>query len=133
MDEIIKKIRNRRKNLGLTYEDLAKRTGLTKSTLQRYETGAIANLPLSKLEILANALNCSPAYLMGWEELPSSTESPKTEEEELLELREQLKARPELRELLSTAEEVSAEDIELVREMLERMRNNNKVGGKKND
>lgn len=67
-NEIIERIKKRREQLGLSYQDLADRTGLSKSTLQRYETGAIKNLPLNRLEDLASALQVSPAYLMGWEE-----------------------------------------------------------------
>lgn len=50
----------------LSYQDIAYKTGIGKSTLQRYETGFIKNLPIYKLEILANALNTTPGYLMGW-------------------------------------------------------------------
>lgn len=66
-NDIIKRIKNRRIELNLSYQDLAKKTGLSKSTLQRYETGTIGNIPLDKLEILAKALCISPAYIMGWE------------------------------------------------------------------
>ncbi|MBU3113573.1 helix-turn-helix domain-containing protein [Clostridium lacusfryxellense] len=66
-NEIIKRIKERRIRLNLSYQDLADKTGISKSTLQRYETGFIKNLPIDKLEILAFALNASPSYLMGWE------------------------------------------------------------------
>jgi HTH-type transcriptional regulator, cell division transcriptional repressor len=67
-NEVIKKIMKRREELGYSYQDLADRTGLNKSTLMRYEKGIIKNLSLDKLEIIAKALNISSAYLMGWEE-----------------------------------------------------------------
>lgn len=67
MKNIIAKIKKRRTDLNMSYQELANKTGLSKSTLQRYETGAIKNMPIDKLEILASALNVSPAYLMGWE------------------------------------------------------------------
>lgn len=71
MDEeekkIINRIKKRRSELGLSYQDLANKTGLSKSTLQRYETGAILNIPLSKLNILAKALQTTPLYIMGIE------------------------------------------------------------------
>lgn len=70
MDIILERIQNRRKDLGYSYQNLADKTGISKSTLQRYETGAIKNIPLDKLEILANALHTNPAYLMGWEDNP---------------------------------------------------------------
>jgi transcriptional regulator with XRE-family HTH domain len=71
--EIIKRIKERRIMQNLSYQDLADKTGISKSTLQRYETGFIKNLPIDKLEILATALNTTPGYLMGWEK--ESTDS----------------------------------------------------------
>lgn len=72
MDEnmlgIAKRIKERRMSLGFSYQTLADRTGLSKSTLQRYETGGIKNVPLDKLQTLADGLNTTPNYLMGWEE-----------------------------------------------------------------
>lgn len=63
---IRERMKKRREELGYSYQNLADLTGMSKSTLQRYETGGIGNLPLDKLEVLAKALRCSPAYLMGW-------------------------------------------------------------------
>lgn len=68
MNMIRKKISLRRKELGLSYQSLADKTGLSRSTLQRYETGSIKNMPLDKLEVLAKGLNVEPSYLMNWEE-----------------------------------------------------------------
>ena len=68
MDGIIKRIKDRRLELGYSFQDLAEKTNMSKSTLQRYETGAIKNVPLDRLEVLAKALDVTPAYLMGWEE-----------------------------------------------------------------
>ncbi|MDV9583828.1 helix-turn-helix transcriptional regulator [Clostridioides difficile] len=68
MLEITNRIKNKRLELNMSYQDLANKTGLSKSTLQRYETGAIKNIPLDKLEILAHALDESPAFIMGWNE-----------------------------------------------------------------
>lgn len=67
MQEIMNRIKNRRIELSLSYQELADKTGLSKSTLQRYETGAIKNMPLDKLEVLSKALDIDPSYLMGWE------------------------------------------------------------------
>ena len=46
-------MQQRRAQLGLSYQDLADRTSMSKSTLQRYETGAIQNISRTKLEVLA--------------------------------------------------------------------------------
>lgn len=68
MSEISKRIKTRREELGYSYQQLAEKTGMSKSTLQRYETGGIKNVPLSKVGILARALNTSPSYLLDWED-----------------------------------------------------------------
>ena len=67
MQEIMERMKNRREELNMSYQTLSEKVGISKSTLQRYETGFIKNMPVDKLEDIANALNVSPAYLMGWE------------------------------------------------------------------
>ena len=49
MMEIVDRIKARRIELGYSYQDLADKTGMSKSTLQRYEAGAIKNIPLDKV------------------------------------------------------------------------------------
>lgn len=57
---------------GLTLEELAKRIGTSKQTIHRYESGVISNIPSDKIEALAKELKTTPAYLMGWDDAPSS-------------------------------------------------------------
>lgn len=68
LDIIRQRLKNKRIEKGYSYQALADKTHLSKSTLQRYETGNIGNLPLDKLKVLADALGCSPGYLMGWDD-----------------------------------------------------------------
>lgn len=68
---IVERIKARRAELGLSYQELAEKTGLSKSTLQRYETGDIANIPLNKIGVLAKGLNTSPEFIMGLNEQQS--------------------------------------------------------------
>ena len=67
-DEIAKKLATRRKQLGYSYADLADVTGMSRSTLQRYETGAIKNIPITRLKALSAALDMDPNELIGIEE-----------------------------------------------------------------
>ena len=53
---MMERMKQRRKELGYTFQDLANLTQMSKSTLQRYETGGIKNIPLSRLEDLSQAL-----------------------------------------------------------------------------
>lgn len=61
------RIKQRRLELNLDVEELAKRIGKSRATVYRYENGDIENMPTTVLEPIAKALNTTPAYLMGWE------------------------------------------------------------------
>ncbi len=61
-----KRIKFLRKQNGLSIDDLASKLGKNRATVYRYENGDIENLPLDILDPLADALNTTPAYLMGW-------------------------------------------------------------------
>ena len=62
------RIRNRRRELGLTLEAVAIETDTSKQTIQRYESGVIGNIPHERLEGVARVLKTTPGYLMGWDE-----------------------------------------------------------------
>lgn len=59
-------IKNKRIERKMTLEDLAKSVGVSRQTIQRYESGVIGNIPSDKIEAAARLGNVSPAYLMGW-------------------------------------------------------------------
>ena len=63
-----KKLKDLRKAKGLTLEELADAVGTSKQTIHRYENGIISNIPRERIEALANALETTPAALMGWQE-----------------------------------------------------------------
>lgn len=52
----------------LSYAELEKKTGISKSCIQRYATGKTKKIPIDVVKHIADATNSSPAYLMGWEE-----------------------------------------------------------------
>lgn len=62
------RIRELRKEKGLTLEQVADIVGVGKSTVRKWETGMIANMKRDKIASLAKALGTTPAYLMGWKE-----------------------------------------------------------------
>lgn len=64
------KIKTARLKKGLTLEQLGKVAGIGKTTILRYETGVITNIPSDRIEQIAEALSVTPAYLMGWDEKP---------------------------------------------------------------
>ena len=62
------RIKQRRKKLGLSAEDVADKMGVSAATVYRYESSDILNMGIDKLELIAKALKTTPAALMGWEE-----------------------------------------------------------------
>lgn len=59
----------------LTMEALGKKIGVGKATIKKYENGIIDNIPSDKIEALADALESTPQYIMGWEETDSENTS----------------------------------------------------------
>jgi transcriptional regulator with XRE-family HTH domain len=71
------RVRERRKELGFTQEQLASQTGVTLSAVQRLEGGRITDPHYSTLEGIARALRTTVAELVGEEGLVLT--SPKAE------------------------------------------------------
>lgn len=61
------RIKERREYLKMSQDDLAKKLGYkSRSSINKIERDA-SGLPQSKIVAIANALNTTPAYIMGWE------------------------------------------------------------------
>ena len=65
---IYERIKNRRKELDLSADDVAKALNVSRATIYRYESSDIEKLPTSILEPLSKILKTTPSYLMGWDE-----------------------------------------------------------------
>ena len=104
-NDIGKKIRERRKELGMTLDELARAVGVSKQTIFRYEDRTIENIPIDKLHKIAGKLNVSMAYLLdlkvevGYEGFIA------------------LKEKEGFRELISILKEMDSEKIEKLVEM----------------
>lgn len=64
-DDDRKKIRARRKQLGMSVDDLAAKLGKNRATIYRYENDMI-EMPASLLKPLAEILDTTPGELMDW-------------------------------------------------------------------
>lgn len=62
-------IRRRRKELGMSAEELAEKIGKSPATVYRYENGFIKSVDSAALLPIADALGVTPGYLMGWADL----------------------------------------------------------------
>ena len=60
-------IKNLRIANGLTQEAVAKRLGISTQAVYKYEQGIVTNIPLNKIEALADMFHVQPAELMGWD------------------------------------------------------------------
>ena len=67
---------------GMSYQELEKQTGIKKSSLQRYATGATTKIPLDVIEKLSKAFHVSQEYLMGWDEQKKTPSKPELTEGE---------------------------------------------------
>ncbi len=61
-----KNMRERRRALGYTLEEVAAQLKTSKQTIQRYESGKISNIPSEKIAQIAAFLQISPSVLVGW-------------------------------------------------------------------
>ena len=125
MSDISTKLHESIQRAGYSYGELAKLTGIPKSAIQRYATGATPKIPMDRLQLLANALNVSAQYLMGWEEKKDPLHQlaeKKVQEEHVLELvngdpeltefLEELRDNPDMRMLFSVTKGASKEDVQ---------------------
>lgn len=72
MLQLYKNIRDKRIALGMSQDDLAKRTGYTsRSSIAKIESGKV-DLPQTKIKLFADALSTTPAELMGWDDTKES-------------------------------------------------------------
>lgn len=78
------RMKERRKQIGISAETVAARLGVSPATIYRYENGGIDKVPGDLLAPIAEVLQTTPAYLMGWEYDEKETS------EEMLALMEQL-------------------------------------------
>lgn len=74
MLEIGERIKIQREKLKMSQDELAKRIGYkSRSSINKIELGHY-NLTQSKIKAIADALETTPAYIMGWEELDESVD-----------------------------------------------------------
>lgn len=63
-DSIGNRIRKRRIELGLSVDEVARRLGKDRTTVYRYESDYIKNLPITVLEPLARVLQTTPGAFL---------------------------------------------------------------------
>lgn len=64
------RLKQQRKLIGISADEVANELGVSRSTIFRYENGYIEKVPANVIEELAGILKTTPAYLMGWTDDP---------------------------------------------------------------
>ena len=64
------RIKQLRKDLGLSADELGEMIGKDRSTIYRYERGEIENATVDVIPRLAKALQTTPQYILGWDNKP---------------------------------------------------------------
>ena len=62
------RIKSEMQRNSLTLLEIEQRTGIKKSSMQRYVSGETGKIPMSAIEKLARLFGVSGTYLMGWDE-----------------------------------------------------------------
>ncbi|MEG1120526.1 MAG: helix-turn-helix transcriptional regulator [Anaerovoracaceae bacterium] len=114
------RIKQKRNELGMTLEDVAKISGVSRQTIQRYESGVISNIPSDRIESIAKSLNVSPTYLMGWDE--KETDNSYYLDPNAAQIAQEVFERPQMKVLFDASRKVSPEDLDFVIDMLARMK-----------
>lgn len=112
------RIKNRRKELGLSAEDVAERMGVSPATVYRYESSEIMNMRTDKLVPIANALQTTPPYLMGWTDDPNENIAPNNGLSDML---ENLRRSPGRRTMFSLTKNVDEKKMDEVNRVLKAM------------
>ena len=124
MFELYRNIKRFRKELKMSQEDLAKKTGYTdRSSIAKIEKGMV-DLPQSKIFLFAEALNVTPGELMGNVDEAVPTNGQESEyylDEEAREIAELMHKDPQYRTLFSASRKLSKEDLQIIMSMIERM------------
>ena len=119
MEEIGKIIFERRKQLGLTLEDVGNAVGVGKSTVRKWENGMIKNIGRDKIAALAAVLQLDPVQLVPMPDVQLNLKMfGKDEDAERLEA---LHQDPRLGMLFDHARKMSKEDVDFMIQMADRI------------
>ena len=64
---IISRLRESVENSGFSYVELEKRTGIAKSSIQRYVSGSTKKIPIDAVQAISKAVGVPAEYILGWE------------------------------------------------------------------
>ena len=82
MSSTAERIRELRKLNHLTLDDVARHLSIGRQAVYKYENGYVTNIPLDKLELMAQLFGTTPGYLACWsdEKPPVPDDLPKNDD-----------------------------------------------------
>lgn len=116
MCEVAKKICERRKELGLTLEEVGQAVGVGKSTVRKWENGLIKNMGRDKIAALAAVLKMSPVELV-----PGDYRPPESISKDDMDRLEALHQDPQLGLLFDRSRKMTKEDVDFMLQMADRI------------
>lgn len=115
-------IRRLRVSLNMSQDELAEKCGYTdRSSIAKIESGK-ADVPQKKIKVFADALNVNPSFLLQEIGSNNAVESNYYHDEYTRELADFLHKNPDYKVLFDASRKVKPEDIEFVKQMIDRMR-----------
>lgn len=116
--EVGERIRRRREELNMTQDELAQKVGYTsRSSVAKVEANA-NGMVQSKLILFANALQTTPAYLLGWE-----NDEPQKKNDAIADIILKIRSDEELLELVKGICELPKEQRSAVQTLLSAFNN----------
>ena len=65
---IISRLKESVEKSGYSYVELEKKTGIAKSSIQRYVSGTTKKIPIDAVQAISKAVGVSAEYVLGWED-----------------------------------------------------------------
>ncbi len=118
------RIKLRREELNMTQDELAKKCGYkSRSSVNKIELSR--DLPLRKVQLMANALETTPSHLMGWENENDIEKRPVIIEKIMTSnTPSYICERSDIKELVEVARKSSPDNVRIATKMLKGLNNN---------
>ena len=110
------RIKDRRKQLGMSAETLADLIGKSPATVYRYEKGDISGVDSKVLLPISDALKTTPGYLMGWDEIAENLGANSLAAQKLQEVKTQFKS-PMIGEMVTAMQRMTLNEQKKMVEM----------------
>ena len=117
-NQFIERLNSILQKRNLSQADLSKMTGIRSSSISDWLNGKYEPKQ-DKIAIIADALNVSPVWLIGYDEPSTNQTEDYYVDPETAEYAEMLRTRPEARLLFSASRGISKEDMEKAVEYIE--------------